>query len=441
MGVLAFRASPLVGGRSQTGRAGCVAALDVGTSKIACLIAKPIEAGGLDVIGSGVTRSEGIRAGAIIDMDAAQNAIRAAARQAERNAGIAISKVTVGFSGGRLASQHVTGATNLASEREVGDRDMRRAIDAALGQCDVAGRAVLHAIPLCWAVDSHTGVRDPRGMTGARLSVDLHVVTAEAGPMRNLTACVERADLQLRTVVAAPYAAGLSTLVDDERNLGATLVDMGAGVTTTAVFFDGFLQYVDTTPVGGGHVSNDIARCLSTPLAAAEHFKRFDGSVIEAPGDDALALDCPQMGAEEHMIRASRADLAHIIRPRLEETFELVRARLRAADMDVVAGRRAALTGGASQLAGASEFAGIMLGKRVRIAQPRGVDGLPVDQAGPDFSVAVGLLRHASSGPREAARNPARKVRSNRTSRPPRPPVQGDIAGLKRAVAWLRENF
>ncbi|MGD2132680.1 MAG: cell division protein FtsA [Maricaulaceae bacterium] len=422
------------------GRKDLVTVIDLGSSSITCLIARRAPdddagyVGGLiDVVGIGRAPSRGVKAGAVIDMDAASADIRAAVEEAEQMAGAAVHLATVGFGGGQPTS-HSLFAETVLDERPIDDRDLRRALDGALAEFGADERLVLHAIPLSWSIDAHRGVRDPRGMFGRSLGVEVHVVSAAAGPVRNLDFCLSRAGLVLHNVVATPYAAGLSTLVEDETDLGVTLIDLGASLTTAAVFIDSALVHVDALPVGAGHISADLARGLSTPLADAERIKRRWGSLVETAGDDCELIDCPQLGEARSLLQAPRSVVRDIIRPRVEETVEIMRDRLAAAGVLRAAGPRVVLTGGGSRLGGVARVAAEIMGKRVRVARPFGVAGLPEGDDGPEMAAAVGLLHHVFGGPAEACAGPFQFGPELGASRKP-------MAPMRQAAAWLKENF
>lgn len=412
MSVFDFLRSSAPGGAGKGKSPGVCAALDVGSSKIAAFIAKTDEtiAGPRPrVIGVGHQSSQGVRSGAVVDMDIAAEAIRSAVEQAERMAGQAVNSVSVTLSAGQPTSTRIAAEIDLP-QREVGERDLRKLLDGALSQFSVQDRVVLHAIPLAWSVDDHRGVRDPRGMFGQTLGVEVHVITAAIGPLRNLLTCVERCHLSLRGVVATPYASGLSALGDDEVKLGATLIDMGAGATTAAVFAEGALLHIDAVPVGGTHVTSDVARGLSTPIAAAERLKTLYGSALDSPEDDQQMIEVPPVAGDAggRYGTAPRSLLNSIIRPRLEETFELIRDRLDASGVGKASGRRLVLTGGASQLPGAGELAARVFGKQVRVAGPCGVTGLGDAVSGPAFSAVAGVVRRETRGAAEAIAGPPR---------------------------------
>jgi cell division protein FtsA len=280
---------------------------------------------------------------------------------------------------------------------------------------DSGDRAVIHSFPVGFSIDDSRGIRDPRGMIGTRLGVNMHVVTATASAMRNHSAAITRSMLEPDAFVVSPYAAGLSCLVEDETNLGVTVIDMGGGTTTIGVFVGGNLVFTDCVPVGGAHVTNDIARGLSTPIAHAERMKALFGSAISTTLDEREMIAVPQIGEEEdgHANHVPKSMLVRIIAPRIEETFEMVRNRLEAGGSDKIAGRRVVLTGGACQLHGVKELAGLILDKQVRIGRPLRVKGLAESTHGPAFSTAAGLLHFAMSERTERPRTgrvPARGI-------------------------------
>lgn len=418
------------------------AVLDVGASKIACFILKveqTLTGPRPRVVGVGHQSSRGIRAGAVIDMEAAAEAISAAVDKAEQMAGQAVSSVLLATYAGAPVSTRVSVEVAL-SAGEADDRDLRRAIAAGLQDAVAPGRWVLHAIPLSWRVDGHRGVKDPRGLSGRELGLDLHLVTAAGDPLSNLEACIARRHLDLSGVVASPYAAGLSVLTADETALGALLLDMGAQTTALAVFGEGALLHVDGAPVGGGHVTSDIARGLSTPPSAAERIKTLYGSALESPDDESAMIEVPPIGGDPGaaMGSAPRAMLNAIIRPRLEETFELLRDRLAASGAGEAAGRRLVLTGGAAQLPGAAELAGRVFSKQVRIGRPQGLAGLAEAVSGPGFAAAAGLALKRFRGAPEAIASP---LRCPNPARAAAQVMQTPRRGPRAVLRWLAECF
>lgn len=409
-------------------RDGLVAALDIGSSKICCLIADVSRDGPPRVVGIGHQVSDGVRNGVITDLDAATHAITGAVHAAEEMAGETIDRVIVSLTGCQPRSRTLTASIPLGGD-QIGEADIRRVLDAGRNGRIAETEIVLHAIPRGYGIDGQFGINDPRDMFGSELSVEMHLVSAPASHIRTLQTCVRRAHLMIETPVATGYAAGLATLVADELELGVTLVDMGAGRTSVGVFFDGALIYTDSVPVGGAHVTNDIAHGLSTPIGHAERMKTLYGAAMPSPSDAQEVIDVPLVGEDGRRDgqQVPRAVLNTIIQPRMEETFEMVRERLEASGLAHNAGRRVVLTGGASQLQGVRDLAAHVLDKQVRIGRPIGFAGLAETSGGPAFATAAGLVAYAGRLQDEPSMQTVTKPRK---------------AGLLgRLGLWMKESF
>ena len=405
-------------------RGSTITAIDIGTTKICCFIARA--ASRPRIIGIGHQIARGVRGGAIVDLDAAAHSIRGAVHAAEEMAGETIERAVVNLSGGRAGSRIVKAEIDIG-HAAVGDQAMRQVLERGYAMRGAPDRQVIHSIPVGFSIDDSRGILDPRGMVGERLGVNMHIVSAPAASVRNHAAAIGRAHLVVDALVVAPYAAGLACLAEDEMELGVTVIDMGGGTTTIGVFFGGNLVFADAVPVGGVHVTNDIARGLATPLAHAERMKALFGSAVSSTLDEREMIAMPQVGEEDdgHVAHVPKSLLVSIIAPRIEETFEMVRNRLDASGCENIAGRRVVLTGGACQLHGVRELAGLILDKQVRIGRPMRVDGLAESTHGPAFSTATGLLRFALS---ERAEPP-----------PPNGIAPRGIFG--RMGQWLRDNL
>jgi cell division protein FtsA len=405
-----------------------VGIIDIGTSKVCCFIARRV-GNEPHIIGIGHQVSRGVKNGVIVDIEAASHSILNAIHAAEQMAGETLGEIVANLSGGFPGSRIYKAEINL-NGREVTDSDMRRVLDQGHTMKEPPDREVIHSIPVGFSIDASRGIRDPRGMYGQRLGVNMHVVAAAAGAVRNLAHCIGRCHLEIAGIVVSPYAAGLACLVEDESDLGVTVIDMGGGTTGIAVFYDGNLVYTDSVPVGGGHVTNDIARGLSTPIAHAERMKTLYGSAIASTADERELITVPQVGEEDESQanHVPRSLLVGIISPRLEETFEMVRDRLESSGFDKIAGRRVVLTGGACQLPGTRELAALILDKQIRVGRPLRIEGLAEATGGPAFSTSAGLVHFALS---ERAETP-RRGRAL-TEEP------GSLFG--RFGHWIRENF
>lgn len=413
----------------STLRNGLIAALDVGTTKVACFIARAQDDGSLRVLGVGHQLSRGIRGGTVVDMEEAEHSIRASVEAAEQMAGERISQVVVGLSAGEPQSSSVKVEAAL-NGHEVNDSDIRRMLDHGRQHFATTERDLVHAIPVSFTIDATDGIRDPRGMAGERLGMNIHVVSAALGSVRNLSTVVNRCLLDIEAKAVSPLASGLACLVEDERELGVTLIDMGGGTTSIAIFTGGRLAHAEIVPVGGAHVTNDIARVLSTTLSHAERLKTLHGSAMPSPSDEREELKVPAVGEDDDASanHVPRSLLVQIIQPRIEETFELVRQALDNAGLARQTGRQVVLTGGASQLQGVREVAARILERRVRSGKPVGFHGLPEAASGPAFATCAGLLRYGASSP---------LLRSGKDTKN----TESWTSGFGRVGQWLREKF
>jgi cell division protein FtsA len=390
------------GEKTAAFRPGQVAALDIGSSKVVCLIGRA-EPGNLRVTGAALRESQGLRAGTVTSLEDVEDAVGEAVQAAENLADTRIQSVLVSVNCGQPMS--VTARAALALEGDlVSDRHLHQLLAEGRARCAVEGHELIQSAPTSYVVDEARGVRDPSGMYCQRIGVTMHAVAVKPSPLQNLKLAVERRHLTVAAALFAPYASGLATLTPDEMQLGATVIDMGGGVTSIAVFIEGALVHADVVPMGGSHVTADLARMLAAPISAAERLKTLYGAALGdiESGTDMVAV--PQMGedGDEYAIRVPRSMLTRIIQPRLEEILGEVQARLRASGYDVAAGRRAVLTGGGSQLAGMRELAQRVLNKQVRIGRPKSFTGLPASSTGPDYATAVGLLMAGATMPPEA---------------------------------------
>ena len=418
-----------------------VAALDVGTSKIACLIARLKPQGpqnvllrrshAVEVLGFGHTLARGIKAGAVADLAQAEEALRQAVDLSERGAKMQLHSVIVSMSAGRLDSELKSASVNVAGGAVSGG-DVARVLAAGSQHSVRPGRAVLHSLPIGYTLDGSTGIQDPRGMLGQNFGIDMHVMTADISVARNLMYAVERCHLDVETMVASPYAAALSVLADDEAELGAAVIDMGAGTTTIAVFGGGRLVHGDGFAVGGQHVTMDLARGLNARVGDAERIKTLYGSVLTGGSDERDMITVPPVDHDDHDTPqfVSRAQLVRIIKPRIEEILEMVRDRLAASSFASEPRGRVVLTGGACQLTGLPELAAQMLGRPVRIGRPLGIAGLPEEAKSPAFAVATGLLVYPQAAHLEHCE-----------PRQTRQAMTGTGGYIARVGRWLRESF
>lgn len=382
-----------------------IAALDIGTTKIACLIARVGDEGGLEVVGIGHQLSKGIKSGIITDIAEAETSIVAAVHAAEQMVDGTIEEVMVSVGGSSLKSRTVAVELDVLADG-VSDQDIADLIHQG---CDSLGPAhgtqeIIHCFPTHYVLDGVRGIRDPRGMIGKTLGSELQVITAKGSYVRNLSNCLARCHLNISEFVMAPHASALAVLEQDEMDLGVTLIDMGGGMTSFSVFAGGKNVYSDAVMIGGNHVTSDIAQGLSTSIAHAERLKTLHGSAINSAKDAQVMVDVPQLGereAEDEATTMPRSMLVGVVRPRMEEIFELIRDKLEASGVDKIAGRRCVLTGGASQMLGVADLAGRMLSKQVRKGKPVPIPGLAEAASGPSFATVIGMLEYAAKRPWE----------------------------------------
>jgi len=423
---------------------GVVAILDVGTSKIACLILRfdgpdaMAEADGVGpmagqsqfrVIGAATTRSRGVQYGEIAVMNETERAIRTAVQAAQKMANVRVDHVIACFSGAEPRSYGLAGEIDLAdsvvTEQEIG---------RVLAACEVPdigmGREVLHAQPVNFALDHRSGLGDPRGQIGNRLACDMHLLSVDGAVVQNLLYCIKRCDLEVAGVASSAYVTGISSLVEDEQELGAACIDMGGGSTGISIFMKKHMIYADSVRMGGDHVTSDISKGLQIPVAVAERIKTKHGGVHATSMDDREMIEIGGDSGdwEKDRRRVSRTELIGIMRPRVEEILEEARDRLDAAGFEHLPSQQIVLTGGASQIPGLDGLAARILGQRVRLGRPLRVQGLPQAATAPAFASAVGLCLFAAHPQDEwwdfdipSERYPARS--------------------LKRAFKWFKDNW
>ena len=425
-------------GRSSSYQPSYVAALDVGSSKIVAMIAEVDPTGQARIIGVGHQMSAGVRFGSIVDMDAAYDAILNAVYAAEQMADQQIESVVINLGGGHPSS-HIMQHVVPVQKSEISIPDLIRLSNRQNFMVPNDDRQLLHLVPISYSVDDNKNVRDPKGMFGKMVGVNMNVITAGTGPIRNLASCISRCHLDISQIVVSPYASGLSCLVPDEREMGVILLDMGGGTTSIAVFLEGKIVYTDMVPVGGGHVTNDIARGLSTPIAVAEKLKLNYGNASYVAANQQEMITIPQVGEDfaSQKVQIPRSMLVSIIKPRIEEVFELVRDKLKAGGFYDLAGRRLVLTGGASQLAGIKDIASLTLEKKIRIGHPlQGFSAIdstnssgPVGSfiKNPAYATCTGLLAYIINDKIQKQANPM--------------PVSDKKGPFGKTRGWLKENF
>ncbi|MEE8662495.1 MAG: cell division protein FtsA [Acetobacter sp.] len=427
IGSAPLRISGAQQGTGRVWRPGVFGVLDIGSTKITCLIGKGESDGTLRVLGHGWLRSNGIRNGAIVDIRQAEAIIRQVVGNAEREAERSLDRVIVNLSAGHPESQMLNVHWPVGG-REVNDADLRRITDEGRMRARTQGREAIHTLPLDFSVDGTDGIRDPRGHICDQLRARLHIIDATSTALTTLRSVLMHTELRLDKLVSSPLASGLAVTDVDERMIGTTVIDMGGGTTSLAVFSEGQLLHTAQIGIGGMHVTRDIASGLSTSIDNAERLKTMHGHAdMSSATDDGVTIRVERAGTD-HLVydNIPRAALGEIIRPRMEETFELVRDRLDSAGLGSFTNGRVVLTGGASQLDGVGSMASRILNRHIRLGRPSGIHGLPDKNVSPGFATTAGLLIWAAS-----AQRPFNDIET----------VRSEPKGfLKRLVSFIRDR-
>ncbi len=408
--------------RSRAGSGEVRGYLDIGSSKVCCLIAA-----GDSVLGLGLYRSRGVKSGVVVDLDHAEQAIRAAVDEAERTAGVRLDAVYLGVACGRLASTTFKGHVEI-DHGQVRRRHLVSLEGGARAFAERHGRVRISMNRIGYRLDATAGIRDPLGMTGSRLTGSFHAVTADETPLRNLLLLVERCHLAVDGFAPAPLASALAATTREERLHGVACLDIGGGVTTIAVFRTGHFVFADALPMGGRQITLDIARTLRTPLAEAERIKTLYGTLAGAASDQHEVIAYPLAGeADPAFHETTKAALGSIVRRRIEGLLQLVRERLDRSGLGAHAADPVVLTGGTSQLLGIGEFVAATLQRPARVGGAEALDGMPVGGTGPAYATVTGLIA--------AAHSP-----DFRAGAVAEPAVVGK-GYLARVERWLRDSF
>lgn len=408
-----------------------IAALDIGSSKVCCIIAKMSRDKRINIAGYGYNASKGINSGVITNINQATISVCNAVEAAEQMANERINRVIVNISGDKVKSAIKDSTISLNKNRPVNESDLAKVIDKGVHKVNVDGCELIHCLPTNYRLDGGVDLKDPRNIFGENLSVDILFGLVPDIVYRNVATVIENARLEIAGKAFASYASGLACLVDDERELGATVVDMGGGTTSIASFYHGYPVYFASLPVGGNNVTNDIAYGLATSFPHAERLKTLHGCAFYCTQDKEETINVYPVGEEDDssIRQISRAKLTEIIQPRIEETFEMVNRKLAEAGLKDASSHRVVLTGGASQLAGVREIASVVLDKQVRLGRPKNILNLPDILYGPSFSTSIGMLLFALN---YTERKPDKIVNK---------PIHGNGNGIGRVFSWLKQIF
>ncbi len=402
-----------------------IVGLDIGTSKVVCLVGEILPDGSLEVVGRGSHPSRGLKKGVVVNIESTVQSIQRAVEEAELMADCEINAVYAGIAGSHVRSLNSHGVVAIR-DREVTPADVEHVIDAAKAVAIPADQKILHVLPQEFIIDGQEGIRDPIGMSGVRLEAKVHIVTGAESAAQNIVKCVQRCGLTVVDVVLEQLASSYAVLTEDEKELGVCIVDIGGGTTDLAVFSGGAIRHTAVIPIAGDQVTNDIAVSMRTPTQYAEDIKIRYACALSQLANPDESIEVPSVG-DRPARRLARQTLAEIVEPRYEELFGLIRDELRRSGFEEVIAAGIVLTGGSAKMEGAIDLAEEIFHMPVRLGLPQLVKGMPEVVQNPIHSTGVGLLLYG----RENA-TPARRGRA----------LPGNVGGvLERMSSWFKGNF
>jgi len=382
-----------------------VVGLDIGTSKICCVVASIARAtGDVNVVGLGMAPSRGLRKGVVVNLEATVESVKAAVSEAELMAGVDVESAIVGIAGGHIRSFNSRGVVSVAArDRTVSRDDLRRVLEAARAVSIPQDREIMHVLPQEFVIDDHGGIASPVGLVGSRLEANVHIVTASTTSIQNLVTCANRAGIEVRDTVLEQVAVSESALSTDEKELGVVLIDVGGGTTDLAIFDKGAIWHTAVLPVGGDHFTNDLAVGLRTPIPDAERLKKKHGCALSSMVQENDAVEVPTVGGRKPRLLSQQV-MAEILQPRAEEIFSLLHEEVVRAGFEKSLNAGVVITGGGCLLPGMIEVAEQVFDMPVRLAETGGAHGLADPACGPQHTAAVGLAlygaRHHKEPPR-----------------------------------------
>lgn len=372
-----------------------IVGLDIGTTKV-CAIVGEMEDDRMNIVGIGSHPSRGLRKGVVVNIESTVDAVKKAVEEAELMGGCNITSVYVGISGAHIKGLNSRGIVAI-KDREVKHSDAKRVVDAAQAVAIPLDREVLHVIPQEYTIDDQEGVKDPIGMSGIRLEAKVHIVTAAATATQNIVKCCNRAGLNVQNLILQQLAASEAVLGQDEKELGVALIDIGGGTCDISIFCSGSIIYTAVLPLGGNHLTNDVAVGLRSPVQEAEKIKQKYGCVLSSLVQREETIEVPSVGGRNPRI-LSRQILSEILEPRVEEIFQLVQQELARSGFEERLAAGIVLTGGCSVLEGMPELAEQIFNLPVRRGEPKGVGGLIDVVRNPMYATSVGLAMLGSKG-------------------------------------------
>jgi cell division protein FtsA len=407
-----------------------IAALDIGSSKICCLIAKIDKNETLSIIGAGFQESKGLVSGVITDMLALENSIRNCVASAEKMASVRIKKIIVGFSSGNISIENLNIEIDLKGA-VIGQGDLNRAYNFLSEKHNMGNRSILHVIPFQYSIDGNKGVKSPIGMIGDKLGVEISIISSDSNSLKNLENVVKHCDLEIDEIVYTPYATGLSLLSEEEKELGVALIDMGSTLTTVSIFYSGSILYTKSIPLGGNMVTNDISRIFSLSFANAERIKIINGQLIEELENSLSTIEVDILGEENESIEITRRDLISVIKPRIYEIVNTINEIIIDSKYNNIIANRVVITGGVSQMEGLLDFTSKVFGKKARLAKSKQINALPENMKSPSFSAISSIVNYSITKNNDINVKLSKKNNNS----------DNIYAYVKKFKSWFIENF
>ena len=405
-----------------------IVALDIGTSKVVCLVGEVNVDNTIDIVGIGSHPSRGLKKGVVVNIESTVSSIQRAVEEAELMAGCKIHSVAVGIAGSHISSLNSHGIV-AGREGEVTEFDLERVIDAARAVAIPADQKILHILPQEYEIDSSEGIREPLGMSGVRLEAKVHLVTGSVNAAQNIEKCVRRCGLDVDNIVLEQLASSYSVLTEDEKELGVCIVDIGGGTSDIAIFTGGSIRHTAVIPIAGDQVTNDIAMALRTPMQHAEDIKiKYACALAQLAAPDEM-VNVPGVG-DRPARTLSRQSLAEVVEPRYEELFNMIQTELRRSGFEELVAAGIVLTGGTSKMEGAVELAEEVFHMPVRLASPQGTRGMDDILGNPVYATSMGLLQYAHD---DQGGEPVQVAEVEM--------VEPQISMLNKMKTWFQGNF
>ena len=407
-----------------------IAALDIGSSKVCCLIGKLDNQNNLSIIGAGFYESKGLVSGIITDMKALETAIRNCVASAEKMAAVRVKKITIGFSSVNVEIENLNIEIDLKGSI-VSQGDLDRAYNFLSEKHITGSRSILHIIPVQYSIDGNKGVKSPLGMFGDKLGVEISIISTDQNILKNFQNVVKQCDLEIDNIIYTPYAIGLSLLSEEEKELGVALVDIGSTLSSLSIFYNGTILFTKIIPLGGNMITNDISRIFSLSKADSERVKIINGQLIEELENSLSIIEVDALGNDNDSVEITRKDLISVIKPRVKEIINTLKEQVLESGYNHLIANRVVITGGASQMDGLINITSTIIEKRARLGKSNVIKGIPENMRSSSFSAINSLLTYSIINNNEiSVRN---NIKSNNSG--------GLYIYLIKFKNWILENF